>query len=133
MSILFISGITFNFYKPFVFTKWQSTSLPTMAMALLLLSNLLIISKLLINQFQKLKWEGINHLVLLISKSTFHIYLIQMIFYGFHLNAIIPIILQPFINVIICIFLGVLFYLIEYLIHKIFRNLKNKLHKLNSI
>lgn len=111
LGILFIVGsfivymLSYTNIKTFLFNNWRTTSMPVSVLALFYFLSFL---------GMKLKE---NKMIELISKASFHIYLVQMCYYGF----LFPLLENIFslnymyivLNIIICTLIGVIFYSIE--------------------
>lgn len=105
ISIMYIFSIHYLNFKPPVFLQWQSRNVPSFfyPFALILLSFKYLPQK--IN-------ATLKRIIVLISNSTFHIFLIQMMYFWLSINSKLPIpsIVKPLFNILICTIIGVLFY-----------------------
>lgn len=108
VGILMIYYLNYYVDEPILFKYWTTTSLPVIFLASFYFSLVF-----------KLKSENqlINQISILISKSSFHIFLFQMTFYAF----VFPILRRTFsadfflfvLSLIVCIVGGILFYKFE--------------------
>ena len=107
IGIICIYILNYSGIKPVIFKQWTTTSMPTVFMAFALF---LLIKRFLTYQ---------NRLIEIISKSSFHIFLTQMVYYS-SLDTALHILLDirsefiafP-INLCICVSCGILFYYVE--------------------
>lgn len=91
-----------NYHKPlFLFKQWRVTSLPVIVYAFVL-----VVIALKYYKYQ-------SSIIELIAKSTFHIFLVQMVYYRFYYDNIAyvikPMIICIMINILICVFTGIVF------------------------
>lgn len=92
-----------NYHEPLLlFKQWRSTSLPIMLFAFVLVY--VVIEN----------WRLRSRFIEIVARSTFHIFLVQMIYYRFYYqyvaNLIEPAAIRIIINLVICISLGVAFW-----------------------
>ena len=117
---VFVYVFSYTKYKPIIFNYWSSTSLLTSLYIIPILT--LIIRKLSIKRIPKF--------ITLIAKSTYHIFLIQMLYYYIlgrnKILATEGIIPNLAINITICISMGMIFYWIDNYINKMIWNQMKK-------
>lgn len=100
LSLIFIIVANYTSYEVKIFKNWTVTSLPTIFWAM----------GLVIMGFKYLEKE--NKVFNLIGKASLHIFLIQMVYFNFLDKITKHFIMLP-INILLCVFLGILFYFIE--------------------
>lgn len=90
-----------------LFRQWTYSSLPTVLLTFFYFLKIF-----------EIRYRRINKYIVLVSRASFHIYLIQMFYYQFYYNNVMKytnnhrIILIPF-NILLCGLFGVLFYILE--------------------
>jgi hypothetical protein len=65
--------------------------------------------------------RGVFRYVALAGKASYHIFLVQMVYFNFNLGRF-----GYLINIFVCIFIGVIFYNIEGIVRNRFRLIVNK-------
>lgn len=95
-----------NYHEPlFLFKQWRSTSLPVILFAFVFVY--IIIED----------WHFKSRFIEIIARSTFHIFLVQMIYYRFYYqyvaNLIKPAAIRIIINLLICIPAGMVFWSLD--------------------
>ena len=101
IGLIYIFGVNYLGYEPKIFTNWITTSFPTV----LYIFPVIAIAVLYLNKPIPQKFGGV---LITIGQSTYHIYLVQMVWYSSFGNLLNPwVMLVP--NVIICCLVGVIF------------------------
>lgn len=114
IGFIYIMLTSYFKYSSIIFKYWTATSMPT-ALYIFTIVALLII-KFKDYKFKECKF---NKIVILISKSSYHIFLIQMVYYNLGFGYIMhSILFRIIINIFLCIIFGIVFYKIENLIIK---------------
>lgn len=123
LSLMFLLGIgtifllNYSLYQPYLFKRWTTTSLPVVLYCLPLVVVFMKAERLL-NKIPKV----LDRVILIIAKSTFHIFLIQMTYYWFKGSEDLRLRNSFLLSLIICIPLGILFYYLESLLtEKLFK------------
>lgn len=131
IGMILIGGVyifAYNYldYQPIILSKWTGTNFVSVLFVIPIFAALI--------QNVKIK-ETHNHLLELIGRASYNIYLVQMVYFNYIANKlyahfdIIPI--SNIINLCICVSLGILFYFLERklirynLIDTIFSNRRN--------
>mgnify|MGYP000982554707 FL=1 len=120
IGMFYMIDVTYLGYTPVIFTNWITTSFPTAFFAF----GLLIILKFV---FKDGISKEIDYIFSLIGKASYHIYLVQMVYYFSGLGYIFSSYRGIIINVLVCIIIGIVFYKTESLIKSKVRNKKIKL------
>ena len=104
LSLVYIYQCSYGGYQPMIFAKWTSTSLPTVfwAMALVMLG----MRFLAIN-----KSNIITMIIRNIGKASWHIFLVQMIWFMIILQ--IGLSVNVIVNIIGCVAVGLTFWKLE--------------------
>lgn len=116
IGFIYIMLTSYFKYSPIIFKYWTTTSMPT---ALYIFP----IVALLIIKFKDYKFKEckLNKIIILISKSSYHIFLVQMIYYNLGFGYMVhSILFRIIINIILCIIFGIIFHKVENLIIKQF-------------
>lgn len=112
IAILFVIGFcylisTSYLYEPIIFKRWTTTSM----MSGLYLGPILLIGRKLFDK------SGIqskrNNILIFTSNATFHIYLVQMVYYYIGVQRIfggMPTSIRICLSVLVCLFCGNIFY-----------------------
>lgn len=95
-----------NYHEPlFLFKQWRSTSLPVILFV--------FVYVYMIIEY----WKFRSPVIELIARSTFHIFLVQMIYYRFYYQYIEKLMksmgIRIIINLLICILVGVVFWMLD--------------------
>ena len=109
LSIIYIYITNYYKYIPKVFSKWTRTSLPTVFWAFLLVA--------LGMKYLEIKNKNIvTHTASIVGKASYHIFLIQKLFFRFRIKNIfvnINIVLKTLVTLVICSSLGIAFYYLD--------------------
>lgn len=124
-SIIYIWACNYYGYVPKIFSKWTTTSLPTVFLAL----------KLVTLGMKYLKMEDkniITNIASIIGKASYHIFLVQMVCFRFGLNKVLNymktnIIVNCILSVIICCSIGIVFYYFEMELRQLYNRLNREL------
>lgn len=124
LSMIYIAEIHYFNFKPPVFLAWDSRNVPSFFYPMVLV----IIGLTYLNN---IKSEKVTNCIILISNSTYHICLIQMLYFWININKKINTqgkdVFNALINVIICVLIGVIFYKFEKVINNNIYKLFTKL------
>lgn len=119
-SIIYIWICNYSGYIPKIFSKWTFTSLPTVFWAL----------ELVILGMKYLEIENknvITNITSLIGKASYHIFLVQMVCFGFGLNSLfnyikLNVVLRCLLSIVLCCFVGIVFYYFEMGLRKLVKD-----------
>lgn len=109
--------LSYTSYEPLIFKRWTTTSLPTLLYSFPLVF-VFTKAESLLQRVPKI----LNNIIILIAKSTYHIFLVQMTYYWFRVQDSGRLRESLLESLFICIPLGILFYFVE-------SNLTRKLFK----
>lgn len=121
IAILFVIGFcylisTSYLYEPIIFKRWTTTSM----MSGLYLWPILLIGK---KFFDKSAIQGNKkYILILISNATFHIYLVQMVYYYIGVQRIfggMPAGVRVCLSILVCLICGNIFYGVMYKIKSV--------------
>lgn len=106
IGFVYIIGTSY-LYTPIIFTRWTTTS---MMVGLYLFPIIMFLQKMVekIVLLQK-----IEQLIVMCSNATFHIYLVQMVYYYIGIQRIFGVVAIPFrmlLSIVVCVIGGCVFY-----------------------
>lgn len=121
-SIIYIWIVNYSAYTPKLFVKWTGTSLPTVFLALAFV--VLAMKYLEIENKNKF-----THLISLVGKASYHIFLVQKTAFGFGLNRFfrnrdISFTVSSISAILICCSIGFAFYCFEGKVRKSITRIK---------